>query len=112
MPQGGVIGISTETLMLADQQVGTLPAGQYVCVAVSDTGSGMPQDVAKRAVEPFFTTKDVGKGTGLGLSQVYGFINQSGGDLVITSDIEKGTSISMYLPGSEDESPEIGRAHV
>ena len=71
-------------------------------VRVADTGSGMDPDVAAHAFEPFFTTKDVGKGTGLGLSQVYGFIKQSGGHVVIDSSPGVGTTFRLYLPKCDD----------
>ncbi|WP_445322998.1 PAS domain S-box protein [Ramlibacter sp. AN1133] len=97
-PDGGRITVATSEVQLGDRQVGILPAGRYVVVSVQDTGSGMPPDVVNRAVEPFFTTKEIGKGTGLGLSQVYGMVQQSGGDLEIRSTLGEGTTMSLYFP--------------
>ncbi|TFW02018.1 PAS domain-containing sensor histidine kinase [Oxalobacteraceae bacterium OM1] len=101
-PDGGGIVLSTQMEELAADQVGSLPAGRYVRVTVADNGSGMPPDVVKRAVEPFFTTKPIGKGTGMGLSQVYGLVQQSGGELHIESTVGEGTAISLYLPALAD----------
>jgi PAS domain S-box-containing protein len=98
MPDHGTITLSTEAVILAEKQVNSLPAGQYVKVTVRDTGSGMTPEVTVRAVEPFFTTKPIGKGTGLGLSQVYGLVQQSHGDITIESEVGRGTAISLYLP--------------
>ena len=101
MPEGGRVTIETQNAHLdaryAAAHLGTT-AGQYVLIAVSDTGSGMPEDVIAKAFDPFFTTKGVGKGTGLGLSQVYGFVKQSGGHVKIYSEQGQGTTVKIYLP--------------
>jgi len=101
MPQNGRVEITTSNVLVdaADaRRVPELTPGRYVLVQVSDNGTGMEPDVAARAFEPFFTTKEVGKGTGLGLSQVYGFIKQSGGHVVIDTSPGAGTSFRLYLP--------------
>jgi CheY-like chemotaxis protein len=88
---------------LAAGEVGSLPAGRYVKIAVRDTGCGMTKEIASRAIEPFFTTKPVGQGTGLGLSQTYGLAQQSGGDLLIESVLDEGTTLSLFFPALADE---------
>jgi CheY-like chemotaxis protein len=80
------------------------PAGDYVMIAVTDTGSGMTKEVLAKAFEPFFTTKEIGKGSGLGLSQVLGFAKQSGGGMRIETRVGEGTSVKIYLPRAADQS--------
>lgn len=84
-----------------DGQVDGLQSGRYLCLRVSDTGTGMNEDTLKRAVEPFFSTKGIGKGTGLGLSMVYGLAAQSGGALRLSSVLGEGTTAELWLPITE-----------
>jgi PAS domain S-box-containing protein len=112
MPAGGQLRIATAGVTLGEREAGSLPAGEYVRVTVSDTGTGMPPDVIARAFEPFFTTKEVGKGTGLGLSQVYGFIRQSGGEVIIDSKEGEGTTISIYLPAVVSDTLDATASHT
>jgi PAS domain S-box-containing protein len=101
MPEGGCLTISTELALLDERYSNTHPEvrpGQYVMVAVTDDGAGMPPDVLKQVFEPFFTTKEVGRGSGLGLSMVYGFIKQSNGHVSIYSEPGLGTTVRLYLP--------------
>jgi PAS domain S-box-containing protein len=106
MPEGGQLTLRTANVTLPPTQVGpedTLEAGDFVRVTVSDSGTGMPQEVIDRAFDPFFTTKPIGQGTGLGLSMVYGFARQSGGFATITSRLGAGTDVSLLLPRYEGE---------
>jgi PAS domain S-box-containing protein len=108
MPDGGTLVIETANKWLDDRAATErdLPAGQYVSVCVSDTGTGMTPAVVERAFDPFFTTKPLGHGTGLGLSMIYGFARQSGGQVRIYTEVGKGTTMCLYLPrhvGAADE---------
>lgn len=107
MPKGGLLDIRLENVVLDDESgrihnnlPKELPTGEYVLLRVTDTGTGMSPEIIEQAFEPFFTTKPEGEGTGLGLSMAYGFVKQSGGDILIQSTLGKGTSIWIYLPRS------------
>lgn len=105
MPDGGTVRVEVSNATLDRRYAALHPdvtPGPYVMVDVSDTGIGMPPEVAAQAFDPFFTTKGDGKGTGLGLSMVYGFVRQSNGHIRIDSAIGQGTSIKLYLPRTED----------
>ena len=110
MPKGGRLLIETANVTAEEGQIGTidrLPAGSYVRLSVSDTGSGMPGEVLVHAFEPFFTTKQPGRGTGLGLSTIYGFVRQSGGTATIYSEEGLGTTVTLYLPRTDDSTPAV-----
>jgi len=117
-PAGGTIRVESRALRLAAGQLEDLAPGEYLCVAVHDTGCGMDEVTAGRVFEPFFTTKAPGKGTGLGLSQVYGFARQSGGAAAIESAAGKGTTVRIFLPlieasaagHAEDQRPHAAEA--
>jgi len=112
MPQGGEISIESFDMVVEKDSIGSdheLEVGEYVCICVTDTGSGMDKETQAKIFEPFFTTKEVGKGSGLGLSMVFGFAKQSGGSVGIYSEEGFGTSIKLYLPRAigEDEDQEL-----
>jgi signal transduction histidine kinase len=101
MPDGGNLTLETANIQLDEAYAAAnvdARVGQYVAIAVTDTGSGMSSEVLARAFDPFYTTKTTGKGTGLGLSQVYGFVKQSGGHVKIDSQVGSGTTVRVYLP--------------
>lgn len=104
MPGGGQLILETANRWVGEdltrQYLFHVEAGQYVTLAVSDTGTGMSQEVLDRAFEPFFTTKHVGQGSGLGLSMVYGLVKQSGGHIHIYSEVGQGTTIRIFLPAT------------
>ena len=119
MANSGRLRIETGNVSVDEgdrQQSAGVPAGEYVLIAVSDTGSGMPREVQEKAFDPFFTTKQPGQGTGLGLSQAYGFVKQSGGEINIQSEVGHGTTIRIYLPraaaapeaGAQRDAPLVG----
>jgi CheY-like chemotaxis protein len=106
MPNGGKLTIQTENASLSEQYARQHPdvtAGEYIFVAVTDTGTGMAADVLERVFEPFYTTKEIGRGTGLGLSQVYGFVRQSDGQVEIYSEVGRGTTVKMFFPRSASQ---------
>ncbi len=123
MPAGGTLTIETATAKLSPDDTRLLPdlsPGNYVLIYITDTGTGMTQEVLDRAFDPFFTTKPLGQGTGLGLSQVFGFVKQSGGHIKMYSRAGHGTTVKIYLPqvsGGSDQTdasspaPEVRSVH-
>ncbi len=103
MPDGGRLSIATRNVHVGTITADTpaLTPGDYICIAVTDTGTGMTPEVLARAFDPFFTTKPIGQGTGLGLSMIYGFARQSNGHVSIDSRVDFGTTVYVYLPRNE-----------
>jgi PAS domain S-box-containing protein len=110
MPGGGTLTVETCNAHLDSAYAATardVRPGQYVCICVTDTGTGMSADVVSRAFDPFFTTKPIGQGTGLGLSMIYGFARQSEGYVKIYSEVDKGTTVKLYLPRHRGETEQV-----
>ena len=103
MPEGGQISIKANNIYVGPHEGPNELIGEFVSLSVSDTGSGIPDDILPRVFEPFFTTKAADKGTGLGLSQVYAFAHRSGGAVDIRSQLKLGTTISIYMPRAQTE---------
>jgi CheY-like chemotaxis protein len=115
MPEGGRLTIETRNVHLERgfaAGAGDPPPGDYVMVAVGDTGTGMAPEVRARAFDPFFTTKDFGKGSGLGLSMVYGFVRQSGGYVTLYSEPGLGTIVKMHFPPAAGAAPSDDEVHA
>jgi two-component system, cell cycle sensor histidine kinase and response regulator CckA len=105
MPRGGSLTITTSHVEVtaSQSQTNAIPPGNYVRLTVADNGAGMSKEVREHLFEPFFTTKEMGKGTGLGLSTVYGIVKQSGGYILVESEVAQGTAFHIYLPRLEEE---------
>ncbi|MEI7728742.1 MAG: MASE1 domain-containing protein [Verrucomicrobiota bacterium] len=112
MPKGGALTLETANVTLNEEYVSHIPelkAGEYVMLAITDTGTGMSEDVKARVFEPFFTTKGVGQGAGLGLPTCYGIIKQSGGHISIHSELGRGTTVKIYIPPVELQTSRSGQ---
>ena len=103
MPAGGTVTISAENRKLGDDELPGIAAGDYVRLAVDDSGTGIPREHLEKVMEPFFTTKEVGKGSGLGLSMGYGFAKQSNGAFRLDSEPDKGTTAELWLPRAPEQ---------
>jgi CheY-like chemotaxis protein len=109
MPRGGTLTISLDPKEVTEEYMKGHPearAGEFVCIRVMDTGTGMDTATMARIFEPFFTTKEVGKGTGLGLATVYGIVTQHGGWIEVASEVGKGTVFTVFLPATDQPLPE------
>jgi PAS domain S-box-containing protein len=102
MPNGGVISLTAENILLSGNETLAKVTGEFVALRVADTGTGIAPDLLPKVFDPFFTTKPPEKGSGLGLSQVYGFAHQSGGTVTVESELGKGTMVTLYLPRGHD----------
>jgi PAS domain S-box-containing protein len=110
MPAGGTLVLSARNVNLKPGEIDAELGGEFVAVTMRDSGVGIPPDILARVFEPFFTTKDVNRGTGLGLSQVYGFVEQSGGRVTVTSELGAGTNFTLYLPRTGKAAPAVVEA--
>ena len=108
MPNGGDLVISTSRIENVDSYA--LPEGSYIELAVEDSGTGIPEDVLSRIFEPFFTTKELGKGTGLGLSTVYGAVKQNSGDIIVQTELGKGSKFKIAFPISLERKAEVDQS--
>jgi signal transduction histidine kinase len=102
MPDGGNLRICLQNRQADHGSPSELSPGEYVVLSIGDTGTGMDEDTLARAVEPFFTTKEIGSGSGLGLPMVQGFTAQSGGDVRIHSKVGEGTTVELWLPRADE----------
>ncbi len=116
MPEGGTLTFSSETVYIDEKYNQTHPlklsTGTYIMISVTDTGTGMEENVRKRIFDPFFTTKDVGKGTGMGLASSYGTIKKHDGSIEVYSEPGKGTTFKVYLPFADEKDPRITETGV
>ena len=105
MPGGGELRVTSYRVRIRSDEKSPVPPGEWVCLGVSDSGTGIPPEVIPRIFEPFFTTKPKGEGTGLGLAQVYGIVKQHGGHIEVQTEVGQGTTFRIYLPAQEAEVP-------
>jgi CheY-like chemotaxis protein len=117
MPEGGKLTIETANKWMDEgaSRERDIPPGQYLSLCVTDTGTGIAPGIISRIFDPFFTTKPTGSGTGLGLSMVYGFVRQSGGQVRVYSEVNKGTTMCLYFPrylGEAEPTPEVADPHM